>query len=185
MSINRYLISSTLKINTLFVLTFTLNGCWSTYVQPVKPDSAKINIINDSPDMTIVLSTFGDGVTCAGTQFFTIPKEMRAPKANMDSHLKASGEFQTLIDADKPFSLSFNGISGNPKFVTYCNIITTLQTVSKNGNYEYHYNYSPESNQCNVHLLELAASNKTIVKSPQFINRRSRASALHADSACE
>lgn len=186
MSINRYQISLILKINTLLLLVMTLNGCWSTYTQPDKPDSAKIKIINDSGEMTIVLSTFEDGATCTGTQYFNIPKEMRAPNANMDSHLKASGKFETLIDSGKPFSLAFNGIKGNPAFVIYCDIKTTLQTIAKNGSYEYHYNYSRETNKCSVYLLELTAGNhKTIVESPQFISRESRASALHADSACE
>lgn len=186
MFINRFQFTKILQLKTLLLLTLTLNGCWSTYVQPDKPDNAKIKIINDSEEMTIVLSTFKDGATCTGTQYFSIPKEMQTPNANMDSHLKVRGQFETSIDSGKPFSLAFHGIKGNPALVVYCDIKSTLQTITKNASYEYHYNYSAATRKCSVYLLELTSdNNKSFVESPRFVSRESRAGVLHADSECE
>jgi hypothetical protein len=164
---------------------FILNGCWSTYIQPNKLDAAKVRIINDSQDMNIVLLTYENGAKCSGLQFFKIPKDMQYAKANMDSQLKAGGVFSILIDAEKPFTLELDGRMPVSYGATQCMITTTL-IPNKSGSYEYHYDYSVESNSCRVYVLSVVnEGERTPVKSPQFVSREAVGSFFNEGNSCK
>ena len=172
----------------LLLLSIMLTGCYSTFVQPKNADLAQIEIINDSDDTHTLLSTFEDGATCSGMQFFNIPKEMQFPTAASSSDLNARGTYTISVEGNKKFSLFFDGIKvrGN-RARGRCKVITTF-TPQKNNYYEYHFSTNDEKNLCIVNLVKRTVDsqgNKQLIQVPDFISREQIASIVNNGSACK
>jgi len=173
------------KIFLLVGSIFFLNGCNSIYIPPNKPNDAKVKIINDSNIMSLLLITYEDGDACQGPQLFDIPKEMVKPNEKFKNQVKAGGEFSTMIDADKPFSLLIQGNVEDVNIVGKCIILSTLQP-NDNDSYEYHYNYSNESKKCSLDVVSVSNEGiKRPIEVTQLKMREYIASAFNGGSSCK